>query len=158
MSHRTLKTSYSLLVDRLNRFPQGAPPSELLNRILKILFTEKEANLVSLLPIKPFTAGKAAHIWKLDLNNTQKILDQLSNRALLVDVEQEGQSIYILPPPMAGFFEFSLMRVRNDIDQKALSELFYQYLNVEEDFVRELFTRGDTQLGRVFVNEACPVG
>jgi NAD-dependent dihydropyrimidine dehydrogenase PreA subunit len=45
------------------------------------------------------------------------------------------------------------MRVRNDIDQKALSELFYQYLNVEEDFVRELFTRGDTQLGRVFVNE-----
>jgi ferredoxin len=45
------------------------------------------------------------------------------------------------------------MRVRNDIDQKALSELFYQYLNVEEDFVRELFTRGETQLGRIFVNE-----
>ena len=54
---------------------------------------------------------------------------------------------------MAGFFEFSMMRVRNDIDQKALSELFYQYLNVEEDFVRELFTKGETQPGRVFVNE-----
>jgi ferredoxin len=54
---------------------------------------------------------------------------------------------------MAGFFEFSLMRVRGDIDQKALSELFFQYLNVEEDFVRELFTQGETQLGRVFVNE-----
>ena len=54
---------------------------------------------------------------------------------------------------MAGFFEFSMMRIREDIDQKALSELFYQYLNVEEDFIRELFTRGETQLGRVFVNE-----
>jgi hypothetical protein len=54
---------------------------------------------------------------------------------------------------MAGFFEFSLMRVRSDIDQKALSELFYQYLNVEEDFIRDLFVRGETQLGRTFVHE-----
>jgi Na+-translocating ferredoxin:NAD+ oxidoreductase RNF subunit RnfB len=153
MSHHTLKTSYSMLVDRLNRFPQGAPPSELLNKILKILFSEKEAQLVSLMPIKPFTAEKAARIWKMDLNNTRKILDRLADRALLVDVEQDGANLYTLPPPMAGFFEFSLMRVRNDIDQKTLSELFYQYLNVEEDFVRELFTCGDTQLGRVFVNE-----
>jgi len=68
-------------------------------------------------------------------------------------MEQNGQQEYALPPPMAGFFEFSMMRVRNDIDQKALAELFYQYLNVEEDFIRELFTKGETQLGRVFVNE-----
>ena len=60
---------------------------------------------------------------------------------------------YVLPPPMAGFFEFSLMRFRGDIDQKALSELYYQYLNVEEDFVKELFTAGETRLGRVFVHE-----
>ena len=153
MAHHTLKTAYSDLVDRLNRFPQGAPPSDLLNKILKILFSETEAQLVSLLPIKPFTAAKAASIWKLDLNTSQKILDALADRALLVDIEQNGEQQYALPPPMAGFFEFSMMRIRNDIDQKALSELFYQYLNVEEDFVRELFTRGETQLGRVFVNE-----
>ena len=153
MAHHTLKTSYSDLVDRLNRFPQGAPPSDLLNKILKVLFSEKEAQLVSLLPIKPFTAEKASTIWKLDLNTTQKILDVLADRALLVDMEQNGQQEYALPPPMAGFFEFSMMRVRNDIDQKALAELFYQYLNVEEDFIRELFTKGETQLGRVFVNE-----
>ena len=61
--------------------------------------------------------------------------------------------VYALPPPMAGFFEFSMMRIRNDIDQKVLSELFYQYLNEEEDFIRELFTLGETHLGRTFVNE-----
>jgi len=54
---------------------------------------------------------------------------------------------------MAGFFEFSMMRVRDDIDQQALSELFYQYLNVEEDFIRELFANGETNLGRTFVHE-----
>ncbi len=30
MSHLALKTSYTRLVDRLNRFPQGAPPSDLM--------------------------------------------------------------------------------------------------------------------------------
>ena len=54
---------------------------------------------------------------------------------------------------MAGFFEFSMMRLRGDIDQRLLAELFHQYLNVEEDFIRDLFGLGDTKLGRVFVNE-----
>jgi ferredoxin len=55
---------------------------------------------------------------------------------------------------MAGFFEFSMMRLRTDVDQKVLGELFYQYLNVEEDFIKSLFTQGQTQLGRTFVNES----
>jgi ferredoxin len=118
-----------------------------------MLFSEKEAELVSLIPIKPFTAEKASRIWKMDLASTQKVLDNLAERAILVDIQQNGQSVYCLPPPMAGFFEFSLMRVRHDIDQKVLSELFYEYMNVEEDFIRELFTRGETQLGRTFVHE-----
>jgi hypothetical protein len=153
MAHTTLKTSYSALADRINLFPQGAPPSDLLFRILSMLFSEEEAGLVSLMPIRPFKAKKASHIWKKNLTETQKILDELAGRGMLVDIQQDGESVYVLPPPMAGFFEFSLMRVRDDIDQKVLSELFYQYLNVEEDFIRELFTQGETQLGRTFIHE-----
>ena len=52
MSHDTVKEAYKKLVDRLNRFPQGAPPSELLFKILTMLFSEKEAEYVSLLPHK----------------------------------------------------------------------------------------------------------
>jgi len=153
MAHHNLQSGYSRLVERLNRFPQGAPPSELLNKILKILFTQKEADLISLLPIKPFTVEKASRIWKIDMVATQKVLDELAGRALLVDIEENGKSVYALPPPMAGFFEFSMMRIRDDVDQKVLGELFYQYLNVEEDFIKALFTEGETQLGRTFVHE-----
>jgi len=154
MAHHTLKTAYSQLADRLNRFPQGAPPTELLFSILKMLFSEREAGLVAQLPIKPFTAQRASEIWQTDLAEARTLLDKLADRGMLVDVEdRHGTSWYTLPPPMAGFFEFSLMRVREDVDQKVLSELFYQYLNVEEDFVRDLFTRGETQLGRAFVHE-----
>jgi Pyruvate/2-oxoacid:ferredoxin oxidoreductase delta subunit len=153
VAHSTLKTSFSELADRLNRFPQGAPKSDLLFKILSMLFSEEEAGLVSLMPIKPFTAKKASDIWKKAPAETQNILDELAGRGILVDIEQNGEPVYALPPPMAGFFEFSLMRVRDDIDQKVLSELFYQYINVEEDFIRALFTRGETQLGRTFVHE-----
>jgi formate hydrogenlyase subunit 6/NADH:ubiquinone oxidoreductase subunit I len=154
MAHNTLKSSYARLTERLNRFPQGAPPSELLYKILKMLFSEREAGLAALLPIKPFTAEKAARIWKMPLAEARRALDGMCDRALLVDMEeQDGRMVYALPPPMAGFFEFSLMRVRGDIDQKALSELFHQYINIEEDFIKALFVGGETQMGRVFVHE-----
>ncbi|MEJ2661471.1 MAG: (Fe-S)-binding protein, partial [Desulfobacteraceae bacterium] len=130
MAHHIVKPSYTRLSERLNRFPQGAPPSDLLFRILKILFSEREAALVARLPIKPFTARKAARIWKMSLTEARQVLDALAGRAVLIDIPENGELRYVLPPPMAGFFEFSLMRVRGDLDQQALSELFYQYLNV----------------------------
>lgn len=154
MAHHTLKSGYTQLVNRLNRFPQGAPPSKVLFQILKLLFSEREAELVALLPIKPFTVQKAARLWKMSQAEAQKILDELAGRAILLDIEdEEGRSTYVLPPPMAGFFEFSMMRIRGDIDQHLLGELFYQYLNVEEEFIKALFMGGPTQLGRVFVQE-----
>jgi ferredoxin len=152
--HLAHRSAYRRLTDRLNRFPQGAPPSESLFAILKILFSEREAALVAALPIRPFRAGKAAEIWNVPLAEARRTLDALAARALLVDFERrDGELEYVLPPPMAGFFEFSMMRVRGDVDQQALAELFHQYLNVEEDFVRALFAGGETQLGRAFVHE-----
>ena len=153
MAHHTVKQGYLDLVDRINRFPQGAPPSELLYRILEMLFSEREAELVSLLPIRPFTAEGAARVWKMPVDAARVVLDELASRAILLDIESDDGTTYTLPPPMAGFFEFSMMRVRRDLDQKVLAELFYQYLNVEEDFIKNLFTEGETQLGRTFVAE-----
>ncbi len=123
MAHNTIKTSYSNLSDRLNRFPQGAPPSKLLFEILKILFSEKEAELVSTLPIKPFTAEKASRIWKMDPTSTQKVLDELAGRAILVDIERNGETVYVLPPPMAGFFEFSMMRVQGRYRSESIERI-----------------------------------
>lgn len=153
--HNIIKAnSYDNLARRLNIFPQGAPPTEFLFKILKVLFSEREARLVSALPVKPFTDQKAAAIWKLNLNEAEVVLNDLADRGILLDYENDGKKTYLLPPPMAGFFEFSLMRYRKDIDQRFLSELFYQYLNVEEDFIKALFVDGETQLGRVFINES----
>lgn len=54
MSHMIGKESYKNLEERLNKFPQGTPPSETLYMILSLMFTEEEAALISLLPFREF--------------------------------------------------------------------------------------------------------
>ncbi len=121
MAHITVKSGYEKLVERLNRLPQGAPPSDTLYAILKMLFSEREAGLVAQLPIIPFTARKAAQVWNIRESEAQNMLDALASRAILLDtVQPSGLQTYVLPPPMAGFFEFSMMRLRGDIDQHLL--------------------------------------
>lgn len=153
MSHIVGKSAYKSLEERLNRFPQGAPASETLYKILETLFNEKEAELVAQLPIQGFTIEKAAKIWGMKPLEAENILNKLASRAILLDMEHDGKRIFMLPPPMAGFLEFSMMRTRGDVDQKLLAELYHQYLNVEEDFIKELFYSTETKMGRVYVQE-----
>ncbi len=104
MSHSANTSAYLRLVERLNRFPQGAPPSELLFKILKILFSEKDAHLMSLTPIRPFTVKKIAGIWNMSEKDARLALDDLADRGLLIDLENGGDPLYVLPPPMAGLY------------------------------------------------------
>lgn len=153
MGHLTTRDAYLNLSDRINWFTQGAPASETLYKILQVLYSEKEAKWVALLPVRPFTAKKAAKIWGTTEYRAERLLEHLCEKALLVDSWHNGVRKFVMPPPMAGFIEFALMRTRGDIDQKYLSELYYQYMNVEEDFIKDLFYATETKLGRVYVQE-----
>jgi len=153
MAHLNARDGYRDLVDRLNRFPQGAAPSPLLDQILQLLFSPEEAALVSKLPLQPFRADRAARAWGVPAGEAARRLEQLADKALLVDMQLPTGVEYVLPPPMAGFFEFAMMRVRDDLDQKLLAELYEQYISVEDEFMRGLFVGGTTQLGRVLVHE-----
>ena len=62
MGHLTSRDAYRNLSDRINWFTQGAPESETLYKILQVLYTEKEAKWVALLPVRPFTLKKAARV------------------------------------------------------------------------------------------------
>ena len=151
MGHTNSK-SYANLQKRLDAAPQGAPASETLFKILKVLFTEQEAELVSQLPIKMFSVKKAAKIWKKDLAETQKILDTLADKGLMVDIADQDSKRYVLAPTMAGFFEFSIMRTDGKFDRKLLSELFHHYINVEDKFLKRVFTLKPT-VARTFIQE-----
>ena len=152
MAHLTGRTGYKNLIDRYNRFPQGAPEADSLYEILRVMFTHEEASLVSLLPIKPFSVKDACKIWKKSEEESFEILNGLAEKALLLDMNDSKEQKYVVPPPMIGFFEFALMRTGGHFDQKLLSELFHQYLETEEDFMRKLLSL-KTPIGRILVNE-----
>jgi NAD-dependent dihydropyrimidine dehydrogenase PreA subunit len=152
MAHLTGRTGYKNLIDRYNRFPHGAPESETLFKILEVLFTHEEASLVSMLPIKPFSVKDAAKIWQKSEEEASEILNGLAEKALLLDMNDKKEQKYVVPPPMIGFFEFTLMRTGGHFDQKLLSELFHEYLETEEDFMRQLLSL-KTPIGRILVNE-----
>jgi ferredoxin len=153
VAHHTVKSAYVSLARRLNKFPQGAPPSELLFKILAVIFSEEEARLVAQLPLRPFTARRAARIWKVSELDAERRLENLASRALLFDVNREGATTYVVAPPVAGFFEMAMMHARPDIDQRALAELFHEYVLADDGFLRALMTEGHTQFGRMLVHE-----
>ncbi|MGC9781421.1 MAG: hypothetical protein HZR80_19420 [Candidatus Heimdallarchaeota archaeon] len=146
------KNSYLNLQQRLDKSPQGVPASKALFEILQALFTEEEAELVSKLPINFVTAEKAAKIWKKTPMEAEEILDTLASKGILFDGRQDNNRTFILAPPMAGFFEFSLMRTDGKFNRKVLSQLYYQYLNEEDDLLFAIFA-SNTPIDRVFVQE-----
>ena len=158
MAHHLATSGYQRLTQRADRFPPGVVPSHLLLRIFAILFDEKEAGLLAQLPLRPFTLRQAARAWKLPDRTAAVLLEGFAERALLLDGVYEGRRLYVFSPPMAGFFEFAMMRVRDDIDQHLLAQLLQGYVNEEDDFITSLFG-GSTQLGRVLVHQpALPRG
>ena len=151
MGHITPR-KYLQLQKRLDMSAQGAPESEALFNILKILFTEEEAGKTALLPIKPFTVKTAAKRWKTSEAETQKTLNDLADKGILFDLDDGKVQRYVMAPTMAGFFEFSLMRTDGKFNRKVLSELYYQYINEEDDFVARTMNQNPA-MARTFVHE-----
>ncbi len=152
MGHLTPRT-YHYLQRRLNQPAQGAPASGTLRRILEVLFTEEEAQVVSLLPINAFTMEEAAKILEKSNTETKAILDGLADKGLLLDFATGATQAYLMAPTMAGFFEFSLMRLDGRFDKRLLSELYHQYINTEDAFIHTIFTL-EPSIYRAFVQEA----
>ena len=152
MAHKTARSGYKKLQERLDRFPHGLVENETMYKILSVMFTEEEARLLSMMPIGEFGITLAMKRWKKSKEETKAILDDMASRAVLLDIHRYDEPRYLLPPPMIGFFEFSMMRIGTHLDQKVLSELFYEYVCVEDDFITSLLAM-KTPLGRALVQE-----
>lgn len=152
MGHITGKEAYLKLQKRLDRWPVGAPPSETLFKILKILFSEKEAIIASLMPMRMVSFDELSKKVKIPPQELKKTLEKMAEKGLVIDFEREGKTYYFLSPTVVGFFEFSMMRVRDDINQKQLAKLYEEYALRDGEFFREVF-REKTQIGRAITHE-----
>jgi NAD-dependent dihydropyrimidine dehydrogenase PreA subunit len=149
--------TYRLLQQRLDRNVTGAPDSPVLTQILKLLFAPEEADLARQIPTKFTSLRRLSRQTGIPLPELDTRIDAMAARGLVVDIQQGDRRYVSLAPVVIGFFEFTFMRVREDLPMKQLAELFDQYFFDDGRFVHAVF-RGQTQIGRSLVREEALAG
>ena len=136
----------------MDRFVPGIYDSKNLYEILKILFTDEEAKLCSVMPLNYVSVKKMAEIWNKTEKEAEAVLDNLARKGLVYARRDKKTKIFAFALPVLGFFEFSLMRLDGEFDRKKFSELYYKYINIEDGFIKRL-SSVDPPISRVFVHE-----
>ena len=129
--------NYGRMAQRLGQYVPGAFVSETLVEILKQLVDEDQARLCSLMPLRTAPLEKLASLWEMTDEEAQEALDGLCSAGMVFAFDEDGEINYALAPPVLGFVEFSLMRTDGRLDSKKLSELYFQYCQVEGDFIKQ---------------------
>jgi len=146
------RNGHRKLAERLEQYVPGAFVSETLERILAQLVDEEQARLCSLMPLRKVTAAHMAEVWGLDTERARAVLESRGSKGGVVEFAADTPMTYALAPPVLGFVEFSMMRVHGELDAKALAELYYQYCQVEGDFIQQQGA-ATPALSRVFPHE-----
>ncbi len=153
MGHLTMRQT-ARLTNRLDKNPVGAPGNEVLTEILGTLFTPEEAELAARMPYGFASTGRLSRILGVPADELENRLDSMADKGLVLDLRKGDKAWWYLSPLVIGFFEFTMMRIRTDVDQKALAELMHSYLfdDPREAMLREVIA-GDTQLIRPLAYE-----
>lgn len=143
---------YRMLAERLNKNPVGAPINDTLIDILYRLYNETEAMVGSKFPLAPMTLEQISGITGIEQVELKTILDGMADKGLVLDIPRKDNYYYMLAPMVIGFFEYTFMRVRSDVNLKELAELFQSYFNNKD--VREELSGDKTRMMRTLVYES----
>ncbi|MFQ6083559.1 MAG: 4Fe-4S dicluster domain-containing protein [Candidatus Aminicenantia bacterium] len=152
MGHINVKKVYKDLQKNLDKYPVGAPADRVFYEILKHMYSEEEAQIGARMPMNFTPANAIAKRIKMDTKKAEQILNRMADRGLVFDVERNGKKFYILAPTVVGFFEFTMMKIRDDINQKKIAELLHEYMYENDIFAKQAF-QGTVQIGRTLVHE-----
>jgi ferredoxin len=142
---------YRALADRLNKNPVGAPVNEFLMEILHRLYKESEAKVASKFPVFPMKAEDIAEATGIAPGELKKILENMADKGLVVDIPRSDGTYYMLSPMVVGFFEYTFMRSGEGINMRELAELFENYFQSEG--VREEIFGAPTKMFKALVYE-----
>lgn len=152
MGHLAMQKPYLALQERLHKNPIGAPATKELFEILRLRFTEEEAEIGARMPMTPAPLEKLSERLSEAPDRLQAKLECMAEKGLVLDFETNGKRFYMLAPTVIGFFEFTFMRLHKDLPNKKLADLLSAYMFEDTTFAKNAF-RGNTQIGRALVHE-----
>lgn len=142
--------AYEALAQRLSRFPVGVVINDTLMEILKLLYTEGEAQVGSKFPIKPRPLAEIADLAGLREKEATAVLEGMAEKGLVVDIPRKDTTYYMLSPVVVGFFEYSMMRA-DGANVRELSHLYEDYFK-DKAVMEEIFGT-DTAMFRALIYE-----
>jgi NAD-dependent dihydropyrimidine dehydrogenase PreA subunit len=105
---------YRKLAEHLDKLPGGFRPSETGAhiRLLKGLFTPQEAKYATYLTLERENAQAIANKINLPIERTEKILEEMSQKGLIISVQSDdGKIQYQAAPWVIGIYEFQVNRL-----------------------------------------------
>lgn len=155
-----LKSEYQDLARRLDMGPVGLPDPhtpaarEGRREILEILYTPEEARIASRLPVRPARLEQVARFVGLPAEELRPKLEAMADKGIVFDLvhPKTQETRYVLAPPVVGFFEFSLMRVKDTVPKERMARALAAYCHGDDTFAREVFGE-ETVIGRAMVHE-----
>ncbi len=118
---------YARLMERMDEFPLGAPESERLLELLRMIFDREQAALALELPGYPVEAGEFADRLGRDLSEVEAALERMADDGLVFAREKRGKKYYSLLPLLPGIFETQFMKAEATPEKRRLAELFDAY-------------------------------
>jgi Na+-translocating ferredoxin:NAD+ oxidoreductase RNF subunit RnfB len=152
MGHLAVGKPYLALQERLHKNTIGAPPSKELFEVLRLRFTEEEAEIGARMPMTPASLERLSERLGEEPEKLRDRLEEMAEKGLVLDFENNGKLFYMLAPTVIGFFEFTFMRLHKDLPNKKLADLLSTYMFDDPAFPENAF-RGETQVGRALVHE-----
>jgi ferredoxin len=135
MGHLVAKDVYRDLGRAIDGLNMRAPWSETLRAILRELYTEEEADLVSRMPTGLAPLRRIAEATGMSEHRLAGLLEGLAAKGLVMDLEAGDEYRYTVSPFVIGVFEYTMMRTNDGIDFPRVARLFREYLIAGGGFV-----------------------
>lgn len=153
MGHITGKDIYRRLAGTIDNTPARTPDTPAFRRLLEELYSPEEAELVTKMPYRPSNLERIVRLGKLDPLRTQKLLEGLCTKGLVMDLWDGQQITYMISPLVVGIFEFTMMRTGVSVGkQRTWAKLLNDYMFGERSFFDANFAHGE----RVSIMRALP--
>jgi ferredoxin len=143
MGHLAAKDVYRDLGRAIDGLNIRAPWNETLRAILRELYTEEEADLVSRMPTGLAALHRIAKLTKIPERRLPGLLEGLASKGLVMDLEYGDEYRYTVSPFIVGVFEYTMMRTDGGVDFPRMARLFKEYLAMEGGFFEALAGSGE---------------
>lgn len=134
--------------------PVGAPGETTIYQILQILYTPEEAAIGAQMPLKLSSLSAISRKTKIPEMELKKKLEAMASKGIVLDLHIGDKVRYMLTPTIVGFFEFSMMRTRDDIDQTQLAHLLHKYMLEDGEFAAQFDPKSRISPFRTLVHES----